>query len=71
MIWLAVGSLNGLSVEKFQIQKGRDIILYPDLGAFEKWNEKVQTPNSLFPSRHGEESGGEVYNIYFVGRRSH
>lgn len=40
-IWLAAGNLNGLTIEKCQILKDRNVILYPDLGAFEKWNRKV------------------------------
>lgn len=39
--WLAAGNLNGLSVEKCSVLAGRNVILYPDLGAFEKWNEKA------------------------------
>jgi len=50
LIWLAAGNLNGLSIEKCQVLKGRDVMLYPDLGAFEKWKEKAQILNSLFPS---------------------
>jgi hypothetical protein len=41
LIWLAAGNLNGLSVEKCQVLRGREIILYPDLGAFEKWSLKA------------------------------
>jgi len=50
MIWLAAGSLNGLSIEKCQALKGRNVMLYPDLGAFEKWSQKAQIINSLSPS---------------------
>lgn len=57
LVWLAAGNLNGLSVEKCQVLKGRNVMLYPDLGAFKKWNEKAQILNSLFPSPHGEGSG--------------
>jgi hypothetical protein len=39
LIWLAAGSLNGLSIEKCKVLKNRAAILYPDLGAYEKWNE--------------------------------
>jgi hypothetical protein len=57
LIWLAAGNLNGLSIEKTKVLKGRNITLFPDLGAFEKWNEKAQMLNSFFPSPHGEGSG--------------
>lgn len=50
MIWLAAGNLNGLSIEKCLVLKGRNVMLYPDLGAFEKWKEKAHALNSLFPS---------------------
>ena len=41
LIWLAAGSLNGLSIEKCQVLNGRDVTLYPDLGAYEKWRLKA------------------------------
>ena len=41
LIWLAAGSLNGLSIEKCQVLMGRDVTLYPDLGAYEKWSLKA------------------------------
>ena len=42
MIWLAAGNINGLSVEKCNVLKNRNVILYPDLGAFEKWSLKTE-----------------------------
>ena len=54
MIWLAAGNINGLSVEKCQVLRSRDVMLYPDLGAFEKWSEKAQMLNSLSPSNSQE-----------------
>jgi hypothetical protein len=50
MIWLACGSLTGLSTDKCQILKGRNVILYPDasdkkdasnkkINCFDYWNE--------------------------------
>ena len=41
-IWLAAGNINGLSFDKCQILKGRTVILYPDLNAFEKWSVKAK-----------------------------
>jgi len=42
LIWLAAGSLNGLSIEKCQVIKNRKVILFPDQGAFEKWKLKTE-----------------------------
>ena len=36
-IWVATGGLNNLQGEKLQSLKGREIILFPDLGAETKW----------------------------------
>jgi len=41
ILWLASGNLNGLSIEKCQVLKGRDIMIFPDLGAFENWSLKL------------------------------
>ena len=40
-IWLAAGNLNGLSIDKCKALQGRKVVLYPDLGAFEKWSLKA------------------------------
>jgi len=40
-VWLGAGNIHGLSIEKCQVFKGRDVMLYPDLGAFEKWSLKA------------------------------
>ncbi len=41
-IWLAAGSLTNLNFEKCAVLKGRKIILFPDLNAFEKWSNKAK-----------------------------
>ena len=37
-IWLAVGSLSNLTYEKCSTLQGRNVVLFPDLNAFDKWN---------------------------------
>lgn len=52
-IWLATGSLNNLSADKCTVLKGRSVILFPDLNAFDKWTAKakeISHPNSLLIS---------------------
>ena len=38
-IWLATGGIGNLSVEKCSVLRDRTVILYPDLNAYDKWNE--------------------------------
>jgi hypothetical protein len=40
-IWLAAGNLNGLSIEKAKVLRGRNVTFCPDLGAYEKWSRKA------------------------------
>jgi len=42
LIWVATGSLNNLNVSKCATLAGRKVILYPDLGATEKWSAKAK-----------------------------
>jgi len=46
-IWLAVGSLTDLNVEKCSILKGRTVTLFPDLNGFDKWNGKVKELSNI------------------------
>jgi len=42
MIWLATGGLNNLNTNRCKVLKGRKIILFPDLGAEEIWEQKCK-----------------------------
>lgn len=46
-IWLATGGLNNLSKSRFEPLRGRKVVLYPDLGAFDKWSEKAKELKSI------------------------
>ena len=41
-IWLAAGSINNLNTEICKPLQGRTVILYPDLGAYDKWKAKAR-----------------------------
>lgn len=41
-IWLAVGSLTNLNIEKCQVLTGRNVTLFPDLNGYEKWTSKAK-----------------------------
>lgn len=54
-IWIAAGSLNGLNVEKCEVLKDRDVVLYSDLSkpkpdkptAFEVWTIKAKELSNI------------------------
>jgi hypothetical protein len=41
LIWLATGSLSNLTTEKCAVLKGKQVILFPDLGCLDRWKEKA------------------------------
>jgi hypothetical protein len=41
-IWLACGGCEGLNIDKCRILARRKVILFPDAGKFDKWNEKAK-----------------------------
>ncbi len=42
-IWLATGGKQNLKAEKCECLKGRNVVLFPDLGAFDAWKEKGES----------------------------
>lgn len=40
-IWLACGGISNLIPERCKALKGRNVVLFPDLGAFDKWEQKA------------------------------
>jgi hypothetical protein len=44
-IWLATGSLTGLTLERCESLQGRKIILFPDAGAYQQWQQKAAQLN--------------------------
>lgn len=41
-IWLATGSIEGLTLQRTEILKGRTVMLYPDLKAYDIWAKKAK-----------------------------
>ncbi len=39
-LWLATGGLNNLTHEKTKVLEARNVILFPDLSAYDKWEQK-------------------------------
>jgi len=40
-LWLATGSLNEFKPSKLNMLKGRKVIAFPDLGAYDHWQKKA------------------------------
>ena len=39
--WIATGGLGNLTKEKCKVLRGRDIVLFPDAGCFNRWEQKA------------------------------
>lgn len=53
LLWLAVYNVSSLNFDKVKELKGRNVLLFPDLKAFDKWSNKIneikrQLPNTYF-----------------------
>jgi len=71
-IWLATGGLQNLNPKLFTSLKHRQIILYPDLGAYELWEKKMESLlkdkldvsiSSLLEERASKEEKNKGYDI--------
>lgn len=40
--WVSSEGKEGLNIDKLKVLKGKDVVLFPDLNAFEKWKEKAK-----------------------------
>lgn len=40
--WVSSEGKEGLNIDKLKVLKGKDVILFPDLNAFDKWKEKAK-----------------------------
>jgi hypothetical protein len=50
LIWLACGGSEGLNIDKCKCLKGRDVVLYPDCGIFDKWDSKAEILRTICKS---------------------
>lgn len=44
-LWIATGSLNEFKPSKLDVLKGRRVVAFPDLGAYDYWLKKAATIN--------------------------
>ena len=46
-VWLACGSVHNLNNTKTKVLKGRAVVLFPDLGCYDLWNDKIPKLSKL------------------------
>ena len=49
-IWIAAGSLEGLTPDKCRVLEGRNVRLYPDAGSYDKWRNRAIELNARMPT---------------------
>jgi hypothetical protein len=47
--WLATGGKQGLAINKFEVLTGRQVTLFPDLGAYNFWVQKQAEIQKIYP----------------------
>ena len=49
ILWIASGSLSNLTARRCEVLKGRNVLLYPDVGAEDRWIEKANQLSEFMP----------------------
>jgi len=49
-IWLAAGSLHGLDEDKCRVLQNREVLLFPDVGAYHHWKDCARSLNYKMPA---------------------
>lgn len=49
LLWLAAYNLSSLSIEKCKVLQGRNVFLFPDLGAYDNWSNKAEQIQKELP----------------------
>jgi hypothetical protein len=48
--WLATGGISNLNADKCKVLAGREVILYPDANAYDKWTQKARELQRKIPT---------------------
>lgn len=49
MIWMATGGKDGLTISRMMPLKGRDVLIIPDMDAYDGWKDRAEDLDPLFP----------------------
>lgn len=65
-VWLAAGSLQGLTAEKCKVLKGRNVMLFPDVDGYDKWQAKCTELSAKLPGVNFKVSNYLRDYVYWV-----